>query len=245
MVADVISNGNTTGDGREGASERACAAVLSCSRCANRRILSQLVRGRRPGFLENIEMSQTHAPAFEAIRPKLDEAVQADNVTAIAHKVKQILEEALRSDGLDLPPSFRVSRSDTYARRLLHRDPGGRYTAVVMTWGPGQKTALHDHGGIWCVECVVDGRMEVTQFDLLSDSGGRYRFAEQARIQASRGAAGCLIPPFEYHTLANADSGRTSLTLHVYGGEMDRCHVFEPEPDGSYRRVTKALGYHE
>jgi hypothetical protein len=30
----------------------------------------------------------------------------------------------------------------------------------------------------------------------------------------------------------------------VYGGEMDHCHVFEPEDDGSYRRVRKELCYH-
>lgn len=190
-------------------------------------------------------MSLSSSPAFESIRPRLDEALRADSVAAIAHKVKGVLQEALRCDGLSLPDSFRVARPDTYARRLLYRDPGGRYTAVVMTWGPGQKTALHDHAGIWCVECVVDGRMEVTQYELLSESDGRYRFARQSRVPASRGSAGCLIPPFEYHTLANASSDETSITLHIYGGEMDHCHVFEPEANGSYRRVTRTLSYHD
>ncbi len=36
-----------------------------------------------------------------------------------------------------------------------------------------------------------------------------------------------------------------SVTLHVYGGEMDHCHVFEPAANGSYRRVRKDLAYHE
>jgi predicted metal-dependent enzyme (double-stranded beta helix superfamily) len=137
-----------------------------------------------------------------------------------------------------------VSRPDTYARRLLHRDPEGRYTVVVMAWGPGQKTALHDHAGIWCVECVVDGQMEVTQYDLVAGDGEAYRFAPQTRVSAGRGSAGCLIPPFEYHTLANASADRTSITLHVYGGDMDHCHVFEPAGDGTYRRVTRSLSYH-
>ena len=43
-------------------------------------------------------------------------------------------------------------------------DREGRYTAVVMTWGPGQGTAMHDHGGLWCVEGVVEGAMTVTQY---------------------------------------------------------------------------------
>jgi predicted metal-dependent enzyme (double-stranded beta helix superfamily) len=188
-------------------------------------------------------MTHTAATSFGSIRGRLDEAVRARDVAAIAHQVKQILEDGLRK-GLSLPASFHVSLPDTYARRLLHRDPDGRYTVVVMTWGPGQKTALHDHAGIWCVECVVDGEMEITQYDLESGEGDTFRFTEQKRVSAGRGSAGCLIPPFEYHTLANASAVKSSITLHVYGGEMDHCHVFEPAGDGSYRRVTRALSYH-
>ena len=186
----------------------------------------------------------TH-PSFEALRPRLDEAVGAQDVHAIASGVKDALQEALRCNGLQLPEAFCAARPDTYARRLLHRDGRDRYTVVVMTWGPGQGTALHDHAGIWCVECVVDGEMEVAQYDLLSQEDGAYRVAKQHTVRASRGSAGCLIPPFEYHTLANARDDRASVTLHVYGGEMDHCHAFEPAGDGAYRRVRRELSYHD
>ena len=43
--------------------------------------------------------------------------------------------------------------------------------------------------------------------------------------------------------LANVDPGRIALTLHVYGGEMDHCSVFEPQPDGRFRRQAKFLTY--
>ena len=45
--------------------------------------------------------------------------------------------------------------------------------------------------------------------------------------------------------LDNASADGTSITLHVYGGEMDHCNVFEPEPNGAYRRVTRSLSYHD
>lgn len=190
-------------------------------------------------------MTQAISPAVDALRARLDEAITAPDVAAVAHGVKAVLQDVLRSGDLRLPGRFHAARSDTYARRLLHRDPAGRYTAVVMTWGPGQRTALHDHAGIWCVECVVDGLMEVTQYELLSEAGGRYRFGRQGQVAAGRGSAGCLIPPFEYHTLANLSPDRASMTLHIYGGEMDHCHVFEPAGDGTYSRATRALGYHD
>jgi predicted metal-dependent enzyme (double-stranded beta helix superfamily) len=189
----------------------------------------------------------THADArgFDKLRTRLDDVVCAGDAASIPHQVKQVLQDVLRSETLTLPGRFHAVLADTYARRLLHRDENGRYTVVVMTWGPGQKTALHDHAGIWCVECVVEGQMEVTQYDLVSESAGAYRFREQTRVSAARGAAGCLIPPFEYHTLANARPDGSSITLHVYGGEMDHCHVFEQSSDGSYRRLTRSLRYHD
>jgi predicted metal-dependent enzyme (double-stranded beta helix superfamily) len=183
--------------------------------------------------------------AFDGLREKLDTAVRAGDTASIAQQVKAALQDTLRCDGLAIPDALRRPRTDTYARRLLHRDPEGRYTAVVMTWGPGQGTALHDHAGMWCVECVVDGEMEVRQYDLVAQDGERYRFQPQSSIDAVRGSAGCLIPPFEYHTLANRRKDGASVTLHIYGGEMDHCHVFEPAGDGTWRRTERRLAYHD
>jgi len=183
-------------------------------------------------------------PSNAGIQGRLDAVIHNQSPTRVPEMVKAILIDAMQSGALALPEPLKTPRPDAYARRLFHRDAAGRYTMVVMTWGPGQKTALHDHAGIWCIECVVDGMMEVAQYDLVSEREGAYRFEERNRVVAGRGTAGCLIPPFEYHTLGNAASS-PSVTLHVYGGEMDHCHVFEPAADGSYRRVRKDLGYHE
>lgn len=183
--------------------------------------------------------------ARETLCARLDAAIGAPDVDTITQRVKKELQAALRAGPLPLDDRFRAPRADTYARRLFHRDPDGRYTVVAMTWGPGQGTALHDHAGIWCVECVVDGRMEVAQFDLVGHSGDAYRFEERTRVTAGVGSAGCLIPPFEYHTLSNARPDGPSITLHVYGGEMDHCHVFEPAGDGTWARTRRDLKYHD
>jgi 3-mercaptopropionate dioxygenase len=178
----------------------------------------------------------------EVLKHRLDAVIHGEPKASVPEMVKAVLIDSLKSGSLALPAHFKQPVEGSYARRLLHRDEAGQYTIVVMTWGPEQKTALHDHAGIWCVECVVDGNMEVAQYDLVSEHDDRFRFEQRSRVIAGRGSAGCLIPPFEYHTLANAAS-TPSVTLHVYGGEMDHCHVFEPAADGSYRRVRKDLAY--
>ncbi|MEO6235725.1 MAG: cysteine dioxygenase family protein [Vicinamibacterales bacterium] len=177
------------------------------------------------------------------VREQLDAVIHHAPAARVPEMVKAILIDSMHCGALAVPVHFREPIEGTYARRLLHRDPAGQYTMVVMTWGPGQKTSLHDHAGIWCVECVVDGNMDVAQYDMVSNAGDRFRFEQRNHVVAGRGSAGCLIPPFEYHTLGNA-AETPSVTLHVYGGEMDHCHVFEPSGDGWYRRVRKELAYH-
>jgi 3-mercaptopropionate dioxygenase len=115
-----------------------------------------------------------------------------------------------------------------------------------MTWGPGQRTPIHDHAGIWCVEGVVDGRMRVERFELVGEEpGGRCRFAERGAETAGVGSSGALIPPFEYHVLANALDDRRSVTLHVYGGDMDHCSIFEPAAAGTWQRRERELAFHD
>jgi 3-mercaptopropionate dioxygenase len=179
-----------------------------------------------------------------ALLARIDAAVQLRDADAITQRVKEELQNAIRAQTVALPDRFHRVRPEGYARRLLHRNDDLGYTAVVMTWGPGQRTPLHDHAGIWCVEGVVAGQMDVTQFDLVEESGEAYRFEAKGCVHASVGSAGCLIPPFEYHILANALE-TPSITLHVYGGEMTTCHVFEPAGNGRYIRRERPLSYQE
>lgn len=191
-------------------------------------------------------MKSPHPPGVAELIHQLDRAVELGDVFRTTAAVKRSLSDLIRAGRLELPERFFEPMPNHYARRLLHRDDDRGYNAIVMTWGPGQGTGLHDHGGIWCVEGVVAGEMAVVQYEIVDPPGedspeARYRFAPRGRVQALAGASGALIPPFEYHTLANALPDRVSVTLHVYGGEMSACCIFEPLADGTYRRVEKQL----
>jgi len=185
-------------------------------------------------------------PGLDELIARLDKSVEGATPQAITAAVKNDLEHVLGGRRLSLPATFTAPRPDSYARRLLHRDPQGRYTAIVMTWGPGQGTAVHDHGGLWCVEGVVDGEIAVTQYLVQQESDGYYRVTPIGSLLAGTGSAGCLIPPTDHHVLANARPSRASVTLHIYGGDLDDCKVFLPAtPDGRYEESTKMLAFHQ
>jgi 3-mercaptopropionate dioxygenase len=173
---------------------------------------------------------------------RLDSAVATDDAHKLCRNVKDVLEEIVKSghDFIDGP--FLQPACSCYARRLLHKDPEGRYSVVVMVWDKGQGTALHDHAGSWCVECVYRGRIRVVSYDLQgSEDAPLLDFKQGREVSAGVGEAGALIPPFEYHTLENAQD-TPAVTIHVYGGELTWCNTFVPE-EGGYRRVLRELCY--
>lgn len=184
-------------------------------------------------------------PGLSELITRLDTAVALRDAEAITARVKADLCDLLSRSALALPEQYWRTRADGYARRLLHHNDDLGYSAVVMTWAPGQCTPLHDHGGLWCVEGVVDGAMQVTQFDLTSQDGEEYGFVERGKIRAAVGTAGSLIPPWDYHVLGNALADRPSITLHVYGGDLTKCHVFVQRGNGRYERQERCLSYHE
>lgn len=189
-----------------------------------------------------MSMTARSAKVDELIR-RLDQAVATDDTDQLCRNVKAVLAEVVSSGEQFVDPVYLAPAADKYARRLLHRDPSGRYSVVVMVWGTDQGTPLHDHAGVWCVECVYRGRIRVTSFDLETDPTAEpLRFTPESVVFAGVGEAGHLIPPFEYHMIENAD--RTpSVTLHVYGGELTWCNAFHPLEGGGYRRERRELSY--
>ncbi len=172
----------------------------------------------------------------------LNEAVEKQTSTGCCKAVKRALEEIVTSGEEFVPGEYLLPAPDKYARRLLYKDSENRFSVLVMVWGPGQGTPLHDHARMWCVECVYRGKIKVKSYSLDDEVDGLLRFVPETEVVAGIGEAGTLIPPFDYHTIENASPDRPAVTLHVYGGEMDWCNAFFPEGE-FFRMERRHLAY--
>ena len=187
----------------------------------------------------SVAPSLSNARVRELVR-RLDEAMTPRDDAGRCRIVKRVLEDTFAAGTEFLDARFLVPNPERYARRLVHRDPDNRYTVIAMVWNVGQGTPLHDHAGMWCVECVYSGRIRVTSYNCHGGDPEHdiVQFKQETVIHAGVGQAGALIPPFEYHVLENAGDA-PAITLHVYGGEMDHCHIFEPVENGWIRRYRE------
>ncbi len=187
-----------------------------------------------------------HDSKIDELIRRLDAAVTVVDDAARCRNVKAVLTDIVRSGEPFVPERFMRAATGQYARRLLHRDPHGRYTMLVMVWDRGQGTSLHDHAGRWCCECVYRGNIRVTSFSAIGGDAEQdlVEFRQETTVHAGVGEAGALIPPFEYHILENAGD-EPAVTIHVYGEELKHCHIFEPVEGMKYRRRFKELAYTE
>jgi len=174
----------------------------------------------------------------------LDEATRESDLQTLTSRVKDSLVSAVRDEGLRLSDDLVRPCHGHYARRLMHADTEGRYTVVIMVWGAGQETPIHDHGQRWCVECVYQGQIRVSSYALqATDREDRVLIDLCQSEDCQIGTAGALIPPHDHHVIANPHD-ETAVTIHVYGGEMDGCHVYEPEADGiHFGKTWRELSY--
>jgi len=171
----------------------------------------------------------------------VDKALAAGDKHAVTASLRTALCQLIRDAEVQLPDCVHEPIVDHYARRELYRSAEHGYSVVAMTWGPGQGTPLHDHSGLWCVEGVWHGDLEITQYELLEQVGERHRFRAAGGMHAGPGSAGSLIPPHEYHTIRNSSADTVAVSLHIYQAPMGCCAKFAHREGEWYARETSEL----
>lgn len=182
-------------------------------------------------------------PGSRLLIDAIDHAVAKPTTREITDSLRGSLCRLIRDDRVKLPSCVFETHPTHYARRELYRSQEHGYSLVVMTWGPGQGAPIHDHDGMWCVEGVWNGALEIVQYELCGQDAQRYCLQPVASLQAGEGSAGSLIPPHEYHSIRNPSSDAITVSVHVYSGPMLHCSVFQPAGEEHwYQRDLRQLG---
>jgi predicted metal-dependent enzyme (double-stranded beta helix superfamily) len=134
----------------------------------------------------------------------------------------------LCADDRWLEERYRAAAADNYCRHLLHRDPQNRFIVLSLVWMPGQATPVHDHS-CWGVMGVLQNSLEEVAFERLDD-GSRPEFAELQEARSADvgpGSVSFLLPPYqEIHRIGNL-TGKPTISIHVYGRDLDEVKVFD------------------
>ena len=135
------------------------------------------------------------------------------------HAIAERLKTLLAADGW-LARAHQLPGRDTYRQHLLHVSESRRLSVVALVWLPGQRTPIHDHVS-WCVVGVYRGVERETHYRLIERDGQR-RLAPVGTFEARAGHVEALVPPAEnIHSVAAAGATKT-ISIHVYGADIQR-----------------------
>jgi predicted metal-dependent enzyme (double-stranded beta helix superfamily) len=156
--------------------------------------------------------------SFVAGTARAVEAHAADEPALFAALKPQLAELVAHDDWL--PKTYAVPHPDFYRQYLLYADPLDRWSVVSFVWGAGQRTPVHDHT-VWGLVGVLRGAEVSTGY--LRGADGRLSAQPPERISA--GDVVAVSPDIgDVHSIANAHADRTSISIHIYGGNIGLIH---------------------
>lgn len=116
-----------------------------------------------------------------------------------------------------------VWNPERYTRHLVYRDE--RFQVILLGWGVGQVTPVHDHAGQRCWMMVEQGRLQISDYCWKEDAGAP-RLVHDEVVGGAPGevyidTCACV------HRIANPqDWEEPAVSLHVYSRPFDRCGVY-------------------
>ena len=107
-------------------------------------------------------------------------------------------------------------------RYLCYKDQDHGFVVMLMAWGPGDETPIHDHG-TWGVEAILTNELLVTSY---SESEIDPQPLTSRILKA--GQVMYNIPPDrDVHRVSNPCDTMT-ISMHLYGKEMSNNRQFIP-----------------
>lgn len=135
----------------------------------------------------------------------------------------------------DHPTLQAVTPTPLRYRRVLLSDPScHRVSALLIAWPPGHRTPLHDHDGLWGAEIVLEGALAVDEYHADANASGLEPIFERTQLLGI-GDATVFADRDYVHSCRNLSDALPALSLHVYGGSLDRFSAFHPLDTGTYR----------
>jgi len=112
------------------------------------------------------------------------------------------------------------------------------YSVLLIAWPAGHASPVHDHDGLWGIDVVLDGVLEIEAFSLVGPDAPRSSPTDSRIL----GVGDYLsFPGTGYaHRCRNLSTRQPALSLHVYGGELRRYRTFHETRGGWHSIVSRA-----
>ncbi|KAK9892020.1 hypothetical protein WA026_018208 [Henosepilachna vigintioctopunctata] len=112
-----------------------------------------------------------------------------------------------------------------YTRNLV--DTGnGKYNLMLLCWGEGHGSGIHDHANSHCFMKVLQGAIEEVKYAWPSASTEDKELQEIGRTRVEVDDTCYINNSIGLHRVENVSCSDTAVTLHLYCPPYNKCLVF-------------------
>ncbi|XP_034780634.2 cysteine dioxygenase type 1-like isoform X1 [Acipenser ruthenus] len=112
-----------------------------------------------------------------------------------------------------------------YTRNLLD-EGNGKFNLIILCWGEGHGSSIHDHTDSHCFMKMLQGQLKETLFEWPDNkmNGGMTKKSE--RILHENQCA-YINDSIGLHRVENVSHTEPAVSLHLYSPSFDHCNTFD------------------
>jgi Cysteine dioxygenase type I len=126
----------------------------------------------------------------------------------------------------------------SYTRTLLLKRP--EFELVAMQWAPGSVSELHDHGDSRCWVAVIEGAVDVDNYERKDQGGPHADLIHTSSIRVAAGETDHRLNWRELHRVRNT-ADVSAYSLQIYSPRLTEYRIF----DSSTGFYTTALAHYD
>ncbi|KAJ2025709.1 hypothetical protein IWW57_003289 [Coemansia sp. S610] len=136
-------------------------------------------------------------------------------------KVKQLMHTyASQSD--DWAQHAVYHEGTRYTRNLVD-DGNGKYNLLILVWGEGQSSPIHDHAGSHCMMKLLAGELDEQLFAWPQDGSLELRRTTPLRTNS----VAYMHDKIGLHRIGNPSLTARAVSLHLYSPPYNMCKTFD------------------
>lgn len=191
-------------------------------------------------------MPERPADAIVSLLERIDAIVASSDCSGEAgifesQRVADALTTLMRKHVLEPADWMRYVHfaSDTYTRNLIALGPQNRYGLMLLAWGPGQQSPIHDHAGAHCIMRILQGELVESLYHGNPSMGTQMQVRETVLSLGSPDTETTYIHDrVGWHRVRNASSDHPALSLHLYAPPIEQCQTYCEEGRRVQSRAT-------
>jgi len=134
----------------------------------------------------------------------------------------------------------------TYSRNLVYRNQSEKFSVLILCWGPGQVSPIHDHPNCHCFMKVLKGSVRESLYYWPHEKQNADGSMVQKRsVDLKPNEVTYMNDKFGVHSVGNVSSTANAVTMHIYSPAIHSCQKFDELTGNSFtvqtnhRKVTE------